>query len=177
MIVTFDTCILLYLLDPTHVPLPPDPNTNQPIDRPLERLNFLIETLDSRRDVILIPTPSWAELLLHPGDAADKWFAETQKNSSIRFANFDMRAAYEAAQIERTAIGKDARHNRSKQCIKFDRQILAIAKVSGVDTIYSLDNGFCADAKRNNMNITKLHEMPLPPTPPEQIDWIQNNNL
>lgn len=177
MIVTFDTCIFLYLLDPVYVKLPPDPNTNQPINRPLDRLNLLIQTLDSCGGAILIPTPSWAELLLHPGNAADKWLSETQKNSSIRFASFDMRAAYEAAQIERSATGKDFRHDRSKQCIKFDRQILAIAKVSGVDTIYTIDNGFCADAKRNNMNIIRLHEMPLPPTTPEQIDWIQNNNL
>jgi hypothetical protein len=47
--------------------------------------------------------------------------------------------------------------------IKFDRQIVAIAKVHNATTIYSDDDDMRAIATRAKMKVIGLAELPLPP--------------
>jgi hypothetical protein len=47
--------------------------------------------------------------------------------------------------------------------VKYDRQIVAIAKVCGATTIYSDDDGIAALGKEANIQVVKLWELPLPP--------------
>ena len=46
--------------------------------------------------------------------------------------------------------------------IKFDRQIVAIAKVTKVSTIYSDDENLGKLAKAQGFNVTTIRELPLP---------------
>ena len=47
--------------------------------------------------------------------------------------------------------------------VKFDRQIVAIAKVAGATTIYSDDLNLMTVAKAANIDVVSLAELPLPP--------------
>ena len=56
----------------------------------------------------------------------------------------------------------------TKAKLKFDRQIIAIAKVNGVKQIYSDDVGLEVVASSNGITVTHTWQLPLPPTPPQQ---------
>ena len=47
--------------------------------------------------------------------------------------------------------------------VKYDRQIVAIAKVCGASKIYSDDGDIEAMAKGSNIEVIKLAALPLPP--------------
>ena len=47
--------------------------------------------------------------------------------------------------------------------LKFDRQIVAIAKVCGATSIYSHDGGIQTVAGRVGIEVLRLHDLPLPP--------------
>lgn len=47
--------------------------------------------------------------------------------------------------------------------MKFDRQIVAIAKVSGAKTIYSTDKEVLSLPKKEGLQAVSLDELPMPP--------------
>lgn len=47
--------------------------------------------------------------------------------------------------------------------LKFDRQIVAIAKVVGATTVYSDDDGVETVATRSKIQVTRTCDLPLPP--------------
>lgn len=54
--------------------------------------------------------------------------------------------------------------------VKFDRQIVAIAKVQGADVIYSDDEDIVRYASRVNISVVRVADLPIPP--PEQMDLL-----
>ena len=72
------------------------------------------------------------------------------------------------AAARRSAGGIRAGSTESMAKIKFDRQIVAIAKVVGATTIYSDDKNLLNFAKANNIATVKLAELPLPPEDRQQ---------
>ena len=55
--------------------------------------------------------------------------------------------------------------------VKYDRQIVAIAKVAHADTIYTDDEGLRGFAEAQGLSVVKLAELPLPATRAQlQID-------
>lgn len=57
--------------------------------------------------------------------------------------------------------------------MKYDRQIVAIAKVHGATTIYSDDGDISALAKRAKINVISLADLPLPPQK-AQLDLLEH---
>lgn len=51
----------------------------------------------------------------------------------------------------------------TKAKIKFDRQVVAIAKVEGADTLYTHDTGLRDVALANGLRVVMTWELPLPP--------------
>ena len=84
---------------------------------------------------------------------------------------YDTRAAIECAAIlrskltgggKRKAIGAGTTWAKAK----FDRQIVAIAKVIGAETIYSDDRDVRALGARAKIAVVSCGELPLPPEDP-----------
>lgn len=161
MTVLFDTSTLLLALDPGARP-PLDPTTGQPIDHAKQRVEYLIRALSKARAKVLIPAPVLAEVLVHAGSAANGYVQMLQQ-SPFRVAPFDTRAAIEWATGMARAGGAPKRKAAPWAKVKFDHQIVAIAQVEEVETIYSDDGDISALAKRVGLNVVRSFELPLDP--------------
>ena len=170
--VVFDTSVLLLLLHPG-ARAPIDPNTNLPVDRAQARVEHLVSELSKAREKIVIPTPVLSELLVHAGEATNQYLDQLNSNSAFRIANFDQRAAIEAAVAMKDAIDRgglridssDSAASRGK--VKFDRQIVAIAKAEGATAIYSDDGDVIKYAKHAGLRAFRTVELDLPPEDPQ----------
>lgn len=164
MVVIDATNLLLMLRPGTPVPAGPDGVT---IDRPKERIEFLIQQLDKAGTKVIIPTPALSEALVRAGaQATQKIIADLQKYSVFRIEPFDTRAAIEVAAMTREALDGGRKKGKAEGTwakVKYDRQIVAIAKVNGATTIYSDDDHVGTLARRAKINVIKLADLPLPP--------------
>ena len=139
--VLFDANTLVLLLDPT-LSAPIDEATGEPVTEVEKRIKHLVGTLQESREKIVIPTPALAEVLTHAELAGADYFTKLNRSSAFRIEPFEIRAAIELAQMTSSAINKGDKKDgvsASWSKVKFDRQIVAIAKVNNVSMIYSDD--------------------------------------
>jgi hypothetical protein len=163
--VVFDTTVLSLLLRPGARP-PLDRATGVPVTYARERLEGLVETLQKTRTVVIIPSPVLSELLIKAGTAGSAIIAAIEQSSAFRVASFDKRAAIELAQITNASLAT-ARERREAVAataakIKFDRQIIAIAKVQQATAIYSDDEQLIAFAEANAITCVRVADLPIP---------------
>lgn len=159
----FDSTMLLLLLDPS-AKAPIDPQTGQPVADAKDRMEALVETLQARQEAVVVPTPVLSEVLVHADDAAPSYLDILGKTSRFRIAPFDERAAIELAEMTREAYDKGglrAGTNATKARLKFDRQILAIARVQGERHVYTDDNNMRTFATRAGFRVTGVRDIPL----------------
>jgi predicted nucleic acid-binding protein len=129
------------------------------------RLNHLLETAAKDKQRILIPTPALAEFLVRADDAAAEWLNELEKKSAVDVCAFDRRAAFECAFIERGAHRDgDKKHGSESayQKVKFDRQIVAIAKSRNARMVVSNDDSLRRVALSVGLSVSKIEELPIP---------------
>ena len=83
--------------------------------------------------------------------------------------SFDQNAAIEVAWLTDADLqsGKRLKPEETKAKVKFDRQIIAIAKVNSVKTIYSDDIGLGKTARLNDISVIETRDLPLPQLPPQ----------
>ena len=164
--VAIDTSVFVLLLDPK-AKAPNDPNTQVPISNCQERISFLVETLTNAGTRILVPTPVMSEFLVKAGPNFSEYLATIHASKSFRVEGFDERAAIELAFMEQELLGKPRQINatETKAKLKFDRQILAIAKVNGATTIYTDDQKLAKHAIVHGIKPVMTWELPLPPRP------------
>jgi len=163
--VVFDATTLLYLFDP-EAKAPTDPETGNPVIRVKERIAFLVSELERRKEKIIVPTPALSELLVRAGDAGPEYLEILGKSAAFKVVDFDQRAAVEVAAATREAIeagGKKGGSESSWAKIKFDRQIVAIARVERTSTIYSDDGDIVRFAKNAGVAVICVKDLPLPP--------------
>jgi predicted nucleic acid-binding protein len=169
----FDADFLGLLLHPNpRAPL--DPSTGKPVTRFKERVEHLVSTLEKLREKILIPTPALSEFLAIAADRGSDYLAELTSNTCFEVVPFDQVAAVEAAVTAYQAKlrgGKKAGSSATWAKIKFDRQIVAIAKVRGVSEIYSNDEDIRKAGPRENIRVIPVWGLPEPP--PEQTDLFE----
>ena len=152
--VVFDTSFLIPLLDPRV----------KGVGVVDGKLTHLIETLDKQKDVVIIPTPALSETLIGAGDAAPAYLDILNKTPRFRIAAFGARAAVEAAERHRQALRNDKKEGTDSWAkLKFDRQIIAIAKVEGAERIYSNDADIQRFGKAEGLQVIRLDELPDPP--------------
>jgi hypothetical protein len=167
--VVIDATFLLLIHRPD-TPVPPGPD-GRPIDSVKERVGHLLYELDRTRTKIIIPTPALAEALVRAGAAASQEIVEHfQKYSAYQLQPFDQRAAIEVAAMTRGALAAGNKRGDSSATwakIKYDRQIVAIAKVAGATTIYSDDADVASIARQASIEVVGLAALPLPPPKPE----------
>lgn len=174
--VVFDTTILLPVLW-SGVPVPNHPQTGQPVEGFRDRIDCLVAHLEQSRTKIIIPTPALSEILVRAGTAGPEYLAQINARAAFRIVAFDERAAVEVAAMTRKAIdagdkrgGVDATWNK----IKYDRQIVAIAKVEGAAALYSDDPGVRAFGNGVGLTVIGSWELPLPPEdPPTLFDQVE----
>jgi predicted nucleic acid-binding protein len=157
--VAFDASFLIPLLDPKITGF-------GEID---VRLLHLIDTLDKQRAIVVVPTPALSETLIGAGDAAPKYLETISRTYRFRMAPFGQRAAVEAAARHREALrlGDKKEGSESWAKLKFDRQIVAIAKVEGADTIYSNDGDIQRYAEADGLKVVTLDDLEGPSEAPD----------
>ena len=172
--VVFDTSVLLLVLD-SAAKAPTDPATAGPVDRASERIEYLISNLSADKEKIIIPTPVLSEVLVHAGAAMQTYLEILNGQAAFRIAPFDQKAAIEAALAMSDAIRRGghrvdaANPDVTKTKIKFDRQIVAIAKAEGAHSVYSDDEDVHRYAIQAGLKAHRTSELDLPPEDPQTI--------
>jgi len=170
MVVIDATILMLFLRPDVGVPTGPG---KVPIDRPIERINFLVDRLQKAKARIILPTPVLSEVLVRvEARVAQQLVERISTHAVFRIEPFDVRAAIEVAIMTRNTIdgGRHPKRRDSQATwakLKYDRQVVAIAKVAQAKTIYSDDSDIRSIAKREGIEVIGLADLPLPPEDPQ----------
>jgi len=139
-----------------------------------ERISRLVEELGAASDIIGIPTPALAETLVRSGPNRAQYMKILGDSWKFQLLPFDSRAAIEAAElIALVKKNKDQWDTWAK--VKFDIQIVAIAKAEEVSVIYSDDKDLENFAKRFNIRVVRICDLPVPP--PEKPKPIESGPI
>ncbi|HEY3847058.1 MAG TPA: PIN domain-containing protein [Acetobacteraceae bacterium] len=166
--VVFDSTFLLLLTDNlAHAPSPPAgvlfPGNSSVADVALDRLNFLLETLDNARTDVVVPTPVLTELLASARADVSGTLAVLNGLARIRIEGFGQRAAIECADMLR----RTGRGTGPKAKVKFDHQIVAIAKVVGAAAVYSDDRDVHRLCELEGLPCKGVWDLPPRPVDPQ----------
>lgn len=157
--VAFDNSIFCLALHPNAKP-------RNAVHRAKDRVDHLVDTLRDQSEQIILPTPAFAEFLILAGADAPQYVSVIRSNSIFRVEPFDERAAIELADIELLQRAKGNKRgsaiNAEWQKVKFDRQIVAIAKACGASCIYSDDPHIANHSADCNLPVISLANLPLP---------------
>jgi predicted nucleic acid-binding protein len=163
--VVIDATILMLFLRP-EVSIPAGPGGVR-VNLARERIEFLIQQLEKARTKIIVPTPVLSEVLVRAGSVASQEIVEKLNSLAVfRVESFDARAAIEVAAMTRRDLDR-AGNKRGKATgpwakIKYDRQIVAIAKIARATTIYSDDADIRAIAGAEDIQVVGIAELPVP---------------
>ena len=161
----FDATALIHLLEPD-APSIIDPATEKPVPDAKARFDHLVETLEQKRESIIIPTPALSEVLVHANDAIATYLEVLNNSSRFRVVPFDQRAAIELANIVRESLSDrklQVGTGGTRASLKFDRQLLAIARVQEEVTIYSDDRDMYKLGEPLGFNVIRTYDLPVHP--------------
>jgi predicted nucleic acid-binding protein len=172
VVVAFDNSVVCLLLHPD-ADIPNDPATGKLIERGQDRMAYLVEQLREASARILIPAPVLSEFMTF---ASPDYLTVIHASAYFEIAPFDERAALEAAIVLKKALkaglGKKLGLEGNWQKIKVDRQIVAIAKVGGAQTIYTTDPHVIALAADSGIHAVHAADLPLPPSTTPLLDGV-----
>lgn len=134
-------------------------------DDPVSQFRFL-HLIKEQDAVLVVPTPVVAEFLVRAEAEGVEWLSTQRKRRNFILGAFDYRAAQECALLEQQAVAAGMKRpvkQDSRQKIKVDRQILAIARVAECELIMSADGGLRAMATWLELPCQRVDELPLPP--------------
>jgi len=157
--VVFDNSIFCLVLHP-------DAKPRQAVHRAKDRIDYLMETLRDDNEQISLPTPAFAEFLVLAGQDAPQYISVIRDNSVFRIDPLDERAAIELADMEieqrRKGNKRGSATDAEWQKVKFDRQIVAIAKANGARAIYSDDPHIAKHGEDCGIKVIALADLPTP---------------
>lgn len=160
--VVFDATFVMLLVDPDAA-VPNDPATGRSFSNPRARIEHLLNELNKSGESVLIPTPALSEVLVGARGATADLVAELSSGYRLRMAPFDELAAIEVALItENDAAGKSRLDNETKAKVKYDRQIIGIAKATQADAVYTDDEGLRSKAEASGIRVVGLADLDLP---------------
>lgn len=170
MIVAFDANFLLMLFD-KKAKAPKRAGKAQIRDAQC-RIDLLVQDFSKKRSKILIPAPALAEFLLLAADSYKDYLAEITKSPVFEVAPFDDPACMELVEFS-LAQGKPQKRDpvTTWAKLKYDRQIIAIAKVHRAKTIYTTDDGLGNFAIQIGINRVDLEDLPEPPPVQEEFPF------
>jgi predicted nucleic acid-binding protein len=155
--VVIDSDLLLLVLDPD-VSAPP-------VSLARERVNHLLAGLSQARTQVLVPAPVLAEVLVKAGPATQGYLEQLRKSPNIRIAPFDAKAAVECAELINEGLRQRRRAatpTESRDKIKFDQLIVAIARANGAECLYAHDAGLRASSERAGVPTKGLADLEVP---------------
>ncbi len=97
--VVIDNTFLSLMLHPKARP-PKDPSTQKPVERIEDRIEKLLEDLDSESERLILPTPVLSEFLILAGADASAYLERLAGMKNILIRPFDEMAAVELAAVE-----------------------------------------------------------------------------
>ena len=163
--VVVDANILLLMLDPD-ANARIESRSSGAVLSAKERVEFLIEQIDEAGEKVVVPTPVLAEALVFAGQDAPVYVSAMRKFACIRIEPFDELAAIELAQMDYSDIQAGDKKGGSTdpwQKVKFDRQIVAIARVIGAENLVTDDGGLATLARASGITVRGIAELSLPP--------------
>jgi hypothetical protein len=167
-VIIFDASYLVVLMHPN--PAPAKDRENKPVSQFRERVAHLTSTMDVSNNSIGVPTPAMAEVLVRSGAARAKYVSVLSNTWRFQILPFDSRAAIEAAELVATIKSNNEKWDTWAK-VKFDIQIVAIAKAEAATVIYSDDTDIEKFAKRFKIRVIRICDLPLPPPETEaEID-------
>jgi predicted nucleic acid-binding protein len=174
--VGIDTTFLSLMLYPKARP-PQDPSTKKPVERMEDRIEKLLEDLDSESERIILPTPVLSEFLILVGKDAPAYLEKLSGMKSILIKPFDEVAAIDLAAIELQDRSRGDKRSGSVSPwakLRFDRQIVAILRTNGAKRIYSDDEDVMKFATRLGIEVIRTWELPLPAAKQIRMEYEQN---
>jgi hypothetical protein len=142
----------------------------QKVEYARERVIGLIQEIEAALEQVVVPAPALSELLVTDGVDVQDVLTTLRGSAFIRIESFDERAAVELAMRLREARkAGDQREGLpiTKNAMKFDRQIVAIALVSGSNILYSDDDGVVKFAAGCGLIVKRVSDLPIPA--PQQV--------
>ena len=126
-----------------------------------ERIEALVARLNASDEIIGVPAPALAEILVRAGAQRTLFVNILNDRYKFEIIPFGARAAIEAAELI-DKIKEDTRGKRVETWakVKFDTQIIAIAKAESATTIYSDDVGIETSAKRVGIRVLRICDLP-----------------
>lgn len=162
--VVIDNTFLSLMLHPKARP-PKDPSTQKPVARIEDRIEKLLEDLDNESERLILPTPVLSEFLILAAADATAYLERLAGMKNILIRPFDEIAAVELAAVEVEDRARGDKKGGSTNIwakIRFDRQIVAIAKTNGAKRIYSDDEDVMKFAVRQDIVVVRTWELPIP---------------
>jgi len=118
-----------------------------------EAISNLIRTLSAQNAKVIVPTPALAQVLTHSPNRAQDWMQALNAYSCFQVRPFDDKTSFELAQVlEENAAGL-------RDILRFDRQIVAIAKVYGASILYADDEQVINFAEKCGIPAKRLKDL------------------
>lgn len=166
MTVAFDASFMLYLFAPAGEVGTPLDSEGAPITFAKERVQALLKALEAADNRIVIPTPALSEVMVRSGvEAGQSYLAIIDKSKAFRIAAFDQIAAVELPLMYGLQHGGGdlkAANDGTYAKVKYDRQIVAIARTTGCKALYSDDRNQRNFAKRVGLEVRGLGDCEVP---------------
>lgn len=163
--VVFDATMLMLLIRPESG-RPIDSSTGQPVDHVSERIAHFVEQRDKSKTRIGLPTPALSEVLVRSGASAVKIIEKIKEFSVFEILPFDELSAIELAIMTKNAIDAGDKKSGSTEIwnkVKYDRQIIAIARVRQATALYTDDARLRNLALALDMPVSGIADLKLPP--------------
>jgi len=118
-----------------------------------EPISNLVQTLSAENARIIIPTPALAQVLTSVPDKAPDWMQALNMYACFQVRPFDDKASFELTQL----LGENVAGLRD--ILRFDRQIVAIARVYGVSVLYADDEQVTQFAEACGLPVKRLKDL------------------
>ena len=114
---------------------------------------------------MIIPMPAISEFLVKADIMGVEFLNRLERKYCVILGNFDRTAAYECAQMDSAALGREDKKDGSKdawQKVKVDRQIVAISKTLGATMMITNDKGVENSSLRAGIATCTVQSLPIP---------------
>jgi predicted nucleic acid-binding protein len=118
-----------------------------------ESVAALIKDLSDQKAKVIIPTPVLAEVLTHAPDAAPAYMTQINRCACFQVRPFDDKASIELAQLLGTNV------SNIRDILRFDRQIVAIAKVCEAAVLYADDEKVAEFAAESGLQAIRFRDL------------------
>ncbi len=129
----------------------------------------LIDDLEKDGVQIIIPAPAFSEFLMGIEKDLTEFTKIFEGKKNFKIKSFDTKAALECSFLLKDLMkNKDIKKNFSKQKIKYDYQIVSIAKIFEAECVYSDDKDVMKLCSRLGLLCRDFNSLE-PPTEPELL--------